>query len=71
MGQSIRLGEELCVSYVSNRKQFVKVGDLCSSCLDITCGVPLGVSGGPRIVYSAYQRLIQDIKSIEIGTICG
>ena len=36
-------------SYLSNRKQFVKLGDYCSSCLDIVCGVPQGSVLGPKL----------------------
>ncbi len=35
-------------SYLSDRRQFVKLGDSCSKCLDITCGVPQGSILGPK-----------------------
>ncbi|XP_013867620.1 RNA-directed DNA polymerase from mobile element jockey [Austrofundulus limnaeus] len=37
-------------SYLSDRKQFVKMGAYCSSCLDITCGVPQGSVLGPKLL---------------------
>ncbi len=36
-------------SYVSNRKQCVKLGESVSSCLEITCGVPQGSVLGPKL----------------------
>ena len=36
-------------SYLSGRKQFVKLGNHCSSCLDIDCGVPQGSVLGPKL----------------------
>ena len=36
-------------SYLNGRKQFVKLGDYCSSCLDIACGVPQGSVLGPKL----------------------
>ena len=36
-------------SYLNGRKQFVKLGDYCSSCLDIVCGVPQGSVLGPKL----------------------
>lgn len=35
-------------SYLTNRKQFVKLNEHCSSCLCIPCGVPQGSVSGPR-----------------------
>uniref|UniRef100_A0A8C7YP82 Reverse transcriptase domain-containing protein n=1 Tax=Oryzias sinensis TaxID=183150 RepID=A0A8C7YP82_9TELE len=36
-------------SYLSMRKQFVKLGDVCSACLDVSCGVPQGSVLGPKL----------------------
>ena len=36
-------------SYLRDRRQFVKLGDCASSCLDITCGVPQGSVLGPKL----------------------
>uniref|UniRef100_A0A8C8DB19 Reverse transcriptase domain-containing protein n=1 Tax=Oryzias sinensis TaxID=183150 RepID=A0A8C8DB19_9TELE len=36
-------------SNLSMRKQFVKLGDVCSTCLDIACGVPQGSVLGPKL----------------------
>ena len=38
------------ISYLRNRQQFVKLGDVCSACLDIVCGVPQGSVLGPKLV---------------------
>lgn len=40
----------------------VVVGDLCSSCLDIACGIPQRSVMGPKFGYSVYQWLTQGIK---------
>ena len=37
------------ISYLRNRQQFVKLGDVCSACLDIVCGVPQGSVLGPKL----------------------
>lgn len=31
-----------CCSYLSNRKQYVYIGEVISTCKDINCGVPQG-----------------------------
>lgn len=36
-------------SYLQKRQQFVMLGDVCSSCLDIVCGVPQGSVLGPKL----------------------
>ena len=36
-------------SYLSDRKQFVKLGESVSSCLSIACGVPQGSVLGPKL----------------------
>ena len=36
-------------SYLSRRQQFVKLGNFCSSCLDIACDVPQGSVLGPKL----------------------
>lgn len=36
-------------SYMSHRKQFVKMGQVLSSYLDIACGVPQGSVLGPKL----------------------
>ena len=36
-------------SYLNGRKQFVKLGNNCSSYLDIACGVPQGSVLGPKL----------------------
>ncbi len=36
-------------SYLDNRKQYVQLGDSCSSCLDIVCGVPQESVLGPKL----------------------
>ena len=36
-------------SYLNRRLQFVKLGECCSSCLDIACGVPQGSVLGPKL----------------------
>ncbi len=36
-------------SYLQRRQQFVKLGDVCSQCLDIVCGVPQGSVLGPKL----------------------
>ena len=38
-------------SYLDRRRQFVKLGECCSTYLDIVCGVPQGSVLGPKIVY--------------------
>lgn len=36
-------------NYLKDRKQFVKLGDYTSDCLDIECGVPQGSVFGPKL----------------------
>lgn len=36
-------------NYLKDRKQFVKLGDYTSDCLDIECGVPQGSVLGPKL----------------------
>lgn len=36
-------------SYISNRQQFVQIGQHKSQCLNITCGVPQGSLLGPKL----------------------
>ena len=36
-------------SYLSDRHQFVTLGDCSSACLDIACGVPQGSVLGPKL----------------------
>ena len=40
---------DLLTSYLTNRKQFVKCGDIESSLLDVLCGVPQGSVLGPLL----------------------
>ena len=40
---------DLLISYLSNRKQFVKSGDIESSLLAVVCGVPQGSVLGPLL----------------------
>ena len=37
------------IRYLSKRQQYVKMGNDCSSCLDIACGVPQGSVLGPKV----------------------
>lgn len=53
----IRGVEYACVrSYLKNRKQFVKMGESLSSCVDTVYGVPQGSVLGQR--YSSYTSII-------------
>ena len=53
-------------SYSTKRKQFVKLGDACSKCLDITCGVPQGSVLGPKL----FILYINDINIYQMTQIC-
>lgn len=50
-------------SYLGDRRQFVKLGDCVSSCLDIACGVPQGSVLGPKL-FMTYTNHICKVSKI-------
>ena len=43
------IANNLIKSYLSNRKQYVQIGDIKSDLLNINCGVPQGLVLGPLL----------------------
>lgn len=59
--------ESECVrSYLKNRKQFAKMGESQSLCLDTVYGVPQGSVLGQYAIHLTHQQYIQDITSYKI-----
>ena len=50
-------------SYLTNRKQYVQIGDKCSTFMDIMCGVPQGSILGPKL-FIMYINDLCDVTNI-------
>ncbi len=50
-------------SYLRNRKQFVKMGDCQSECLNIVCGVPQGSVLGPKFFILISMTYVKYLKN--------
>ena len=49
---------KLIMSFLSNRKHYTKINNICSDLVDITCGIPQGTICGPRL----FTILIKGVK---------
>ena len=63
------VAEKWIESYLSDRKQFVKICDSSSNALGVSCGVPQGSVLGPRFLI-LYINDMQCIKNPQICVIC-
>lgn len=53
-------------SYLTQRKQFVKLGDYFSDCLEISCGVPQGAVLGPKLFLIYMNDLCQVSEALKL-----
>ena len=58
------VAEKWIESYLSDRKQFVKISDSSSNALGVSCGVPQGSVLGPRLFISYINNDICNVSKI-------